>query len=179
MLCECIISGFGGQGVMSMGQMLSYAGMKKGYQVVWLPSYGPEMRGGTAYCTVILSDSFIASPLVMNPAYQVVMNRPSLDKFGPKVAPKGKLFINSSLIDVKSDRDDISQFLIPANEISMNNNSNRSANIAMLGAFVAQLDMLTLEDIQVMLQEKFAAKPKVVEINMGILQAGYDAAMAL
>ncbi|MFZ1683702.1 MAG: 2-oxoacid:acceptor oxidoreductase family protein, partial [Candidatus Zixiibacteriota bacterium] len=103
---EVTMAGFGGQGIMVAGQLLSYAGLKEGKNVVWLPSYGPEMRGGTAYCTVVISNERIGSPIINNPMAACVFNRPSFDKFSPKVQPGGLLVVNSSLINVKTDRKD-------------------------------------------------------------------------
>src|SRR5690554_2587179 len=102
-----VVAGFGGQGVMAIGQLLTYSGMIEDKRVSWLPSYGPEMRGGTANCSVIIADEAVGSPVVVDPTSAIVMNLPSLDKFEPTVVPGGKLFVNSSLIDKKSTREDI------------------------------------------------------------------------
>ena len=110
---EVIFAGFGGQGVISMGRMVAYAGMKKGFNVSWLPSYGPEMRGGTANCNVIVSDDLIGSPVVADADSLIVMNRPSLDKFESWVKPGGMILVNSSLIDIKVSRDDVDVRLLP------------------------------------------------------------------
>jgi len=170
---ECIMAGFGGQGIMSMGQFLAYSGMKENKQVIWLPSYGPEMRGGTAYCTVILSEKGIGSPLITYPSLLIVMNRPSLDKFAPRLKPKGSVFINSSLIDIKSDRTDIEQFLVPANQIAMDLKSPKSANMAMLGAFIAKTKLVKIETVQKIIKEKFSDKKELININLEILLQGY------
>ena len=110
MQTEVVMAGFGGQGIMLIGKLLAYAGLDEGKEVAWLPSYGPEMRGGTANCTVVLSDRAIGSPVINSPYASVVMNRPSLDRFGSDVKKNGILIINSSLIDVKSNRDDIDDY---------------------------------------------------------------------
>ncbi|HCS75145.1 MAG TPA: 2-oxoacid:ferredoxin oxidoreductase subunit gamma [Clostridiales bacterium] len=138
MLQEIIIAGFGGQGVMSMGQQLTYAGMLEGRNVSWLPSYGPEMRGGTANCNVIISDEQVGSPIVTHASAVIALNSPSLDKFEDAVVPGGLLFINSSLIERKSTRDDIQVFYIPANEIAEELGNKRVANSVMLGAYLAK-----------------------------------------
>ncbi len=130
-----IIAGFGGQGVMAMGQLLTYAGMIEGKHVSWLPSYGPEMRGGTANCSVIVSSEPVGSPVVVNSTTAIVMNKPSLDKFEPSVNKGGRLFINSSLIEQKSKRDDIEVYYISANEIADELGNMRVANMVMLGAY--------------------------------------------
>lgn len=170
---ECIMAGFGGQGIMSMGQFLAYSGMSENKQVVWLPSYGPEMRGGTAYCTIILSDKAIGSPVITDPYLLIVMNRPSLEKFAPRVKPKGSLFINSTLIDIQSDRKDIEQYLVPANQIAIDLKSPKSANMAMLGAFIAGTKIVKIETVQAILRKKFADKKSLVDVNLEILMQGY------
>jgi 2-oxoglutarate ferredoxin oxidoreductase subunit gamma len=137
---QIIIAGFGGQGVMSMGQLLAYAGMLEGKNVSWLPSYGPEMRGGTANCNVIITDDMVASPIVTQASVVIALNKPSLDKFESAVVPGGMLFVNSSLIDRKSVRDDIDVFYIPANEIADQLGNARIANTVVLGAYLAKTE---------------------------------------
>jgi 2-oxoglutarate ferredoxin oxidoreductase subunit gamma len=136
MIEQVIMAGFGGQGVMSMGQLLAYSGMLEGKNVSWLPSYGPEMRGGTANCNVIVSDDEIGSPIVTEATAVIAMNLPSLDKFEHSVMPGGTLIINSSLIERKCSRTDIDVFYIPANEIADELGNNRVANMVMLGAYL-------------------------------------------
>ena len=171
---EVMLAGFGGQGIMSMGQFLAYTGLEEGKEVSWLPSYGPEMRGGTAYCYVVVADRPIGSPIIDRPTYIIVMNRPSLDKFAPRVKPGGILFINSSLIDVTSDRTDIEQIQVPANDIAIRNDAPRSANIAMLGAFVGRTHMIGVESLRTFITKKFGKKPEVAETNAKILADGID-----
>lgn len=139
---ELIIAGFGGQGVMLMGELLAYAGMKESKEVSWIPSYGPEMRGGTANCTVIISEDMIASPVVSKPSTVIVMNRPSLDKFESQIKEGGNLFINSSLIEKESERDDIKTIEVPANEIANELGNSKVMNMVMLGAVVAELGLV-------------------------------------
>lgn len=139
MIEQVIMAGFGGQGVMSMGQLLAYSGMLEGKNVSWLPSYGPEMRGGTANCNVIVSDDEIGSPIVTEATAVIAMNLPSLDKFEHSVMPGGTLIINSSLIERKCSRTDIDVFYIPANEIADELGNNRVANMVMLGAYLKKL----------------------------------------
>ncbi len=136
MLWTNIFAGFGGQGVLLIGQLLAYAGMYEGKNVSWLPSYGPEMRGGTASCSVVVSDEPVASPCVNMADCVIVMNRPSLDKFEKNVLPGGKLFINSSIIDKKAARTDIDVYYVPCNEIADKLNNPKVANMAMLGAYL-------------------------------------------
>ena len=118
MQAEIIISGFGGQGVLFAGQLLAYCALDNQMEVTWFPSYGPEMRGGTAHCTVIIADEEIGSPIIRNPTAAIVMNLPSLDKYEPLVAPEGVLIINSSLVDRSAQRNDISIAEVPANKIA-------------------------------------------------------------
>lgn len=174
---EVTIAGFGGQGIMTAGQLLAYAGMAEGKQVVWLPSYGPEMRGGTAYCTVVISDSRIGSPIIKTPRCVCVFNRPSFDKFAPQVKPGGLLIINSSLIDVKSDRTDITQLLVPANEMALKAGNPKSANVAVLGAFIGASAVLNLAIVEKTLKEKLGHKKETLQINLKVLKQGYDFAL--
>jgi len=133
---KIICAGFGGQGVMMMGQVLAYAGMIEGKHVSWLPSYGPEMRGGTANCNVIISDDEVGAPVVTEPDVAFVMNKPSLDKFEKTVVSGGALFINSSLIDDQCARKDINIYYVDANEIAAKAGSSKVANIVVLGAYL-------------------------------------------
>ncbi|HIQ05774.1 MAG TPA: 2-oxoacid:ferredoxin oxidoreductase subunit gamma [Anaerolineae bacterium] len=148
MQTEIIISGFGGQGALFVGQVLAYAGMDQGKHVTWFPSYGPEMRGGTAHCTVIISDDPVGSPLVRCPQVAVVLNLPSMDKYEPLVQPGGVLLYNSSLIDRPSQRTDIRVVPVPANDVAAKLGSARLANMVMLGALVAATAILPLEAVE-------------------------------
>jgi len=142
MQTEIIIAGFGGQGVLFAGQLLSYAAMDSGREVTWIPSYGPEMRGGTANCTVVISDEEIGSPYVRNPQAVVAMNLPSLDKYELLVKPGGLLVVNSSLISRAVSRSDIRTVLIPASGIAETLGDKRMTNMVMLGGLVANLGVL-------------------------------------
>ncbi len=147
MQTEIIISGFGGQGALFAGQLLSYSALDNGLQVTWIPSYGPEMRGGTAHCTVIISDDEIGSPVIRNPKAALVMNLPSLDKYEPLVETGGVLVVNTSLVDRNPTREDITVILVPANEIAEELGEKRLANLVMLGALLEHLDALSVEDV--------------------------------
>lgn len=136
MKSEIISAGFGGQGVLSLGQLLAYAGMLEDKNVSWLPSYGPEMRGGTANCSVIVSDDPVGSPVVTEADAIIIMNKPSLEKFEPVLKAGGKMFINSSLIDTKPKRDDIDIYYIPASETAVELGNAKVANMIMLGAYI-------------------------------------------
>lgn len=170
---QLIIAGFGGQGIMSMGQMLTYAGMTEGKHVSWLPSYGPEMRGGTANCNVILADEMVASPIVTEATTVIVMNRPSLDKYEHSVSKDGILLINSSLIDKKSDRDDIKVYYIPANDIAHDLGNTKIANMVMLGAYLKLTHVVSNETVLDALKKVLGkAKANLVPINQEALEKG-------
>jgi 2-oxoglutarate ferredoxin oxidoreductase subunit gamma len=147
MQSEIIISGFGGQGALFAGQLLAYTGLDHGLHVTWFPSYGPEMRGGTAHCTVILSDEEIGSPVVKNPSAAIVMNIPSLEKYEPLVKDGGVLVVNTSLVDRNPSRQDIDIIQVPANEIAEELGETRLANLVLTGALIARLGVLTIEQI--------------------------------
>ena len=176
MQTEVMFAGFGGQGIMLIGQMLAYAGMNEGKNVVWLPSYGPEMRGGTAYCTVVISDRPIGSPIIRNPLHLVAMNRPSLEKFAPVVKPGGVILINSSLIPIGAGRDDVDAISIPVTDIANELGSVRSANIVALAAFAARSKLVEKELLKACVREEFSKKEKLIPLNMKAVDAGYKAA---
>ena len=149
---EVIIAGFGGQGVLFTGQLLAYAGMDEGKQVTWIPSYGPEMRGGTANCTVVISDEAIGSPFVQNPAVVIAMNLPSLDKYENLIKPGGILVVNSSMINREVTRKDIKVVSIPANEVAESIGSKRAVNMVMLGGLLGNMDLLSLQAMETALK---------------------------
>ncbi len=170
---EILISGFGGQGVMAIGTTLAEAGMSEGLNVSWLPSYGPEMRGGTANCGVVIADSEIISPIVLEPSELIAMNLPSLDKFEPAVKKGGTLFINTSIIERKAARDDIRAIYVPSMEIASEIGNMRVANMAMLGAFIEATKLLRYDTIVAMLKRMFTGpKSHLVALNEQALQRG-------
>lgn len=169
---EVVMAGFGGQGVMTVGQLLAYTAMEEGKQVVWIPSYGPEMRGGTANCTVVVSENRIGSPIINNPQSACVFNRPSLDKFGALIRPGGLLLINSSLIDVTSGRDDISELMVPVNEIAIKVGNPKVANMVMLGAYIGVTDIVKFDSLLSMLNNKLGHKKDLLEINHNAIAEG-------
>jgi len=170
---EVVFAGFGGQGVMTAGQLLAYTAMEEGKQVVWIPSYGPEMRGGTANCTVVVSDSRIGSPIINNPMSACVFNRPSLDKFGELIRKDGILLINSSLIDVKSGRSDITEILVPCNEMAIKLGNPKVANMIMLAAYVEMTGVVSFKTLEKMLDKKLGGRKKdLLEINHKAFDAG-------
>jgi 2-oxoglutarate ferredoxin oxidoreductase subunit gamma len=178
MQTEVIMSGFGGQGLMMIGKLLAYAGLEEGKSVTWLPSYGPEMRGGTANCTVVIGDKPIGSPLITTPRAALVMNRPSLERFAPMIRKGGLLVIDSTLITVNSDRDDIRSFRIPADDIAQGLGSRRSANLVMLGAYIGLEEVVSHKTLLKAIEKAFARKKQFLEVNRKTFTKGYQLAKA-
>jgi 2-oxoglutarate ferredoxin oxidoreductase subunit gamma len=174
MQVEVKFAGFGGQGVLSAGKFLAEAGLQEGKEVGWIPSYGPEMRGGTAYCDVVISDKAIGSPIINNPSHLVAMNRPSLEKFAPTVRPKGIIIVNSSLIPITSNRSDIVELLVPCNDIAIELGNPKGANMVALGAYVACSKVVTMEVLMTIIRHEFATKPAFIDVNLAALQRGAD-----
>ncbi len=171
---EVIMAGFGGQGVMAMGKILVEAALREGKNVSWLPSYGPEMRGGTANCSVIVSEEPIGAPIVTEATAAIVMNKPSLDKFEADVVPGGMLFINSSLIDRKSTRNDIKVYYVPANDIADELGLSKIVrNIVMLGAYLKASGATKEDSIMEIITEIFSGKKaQVIPLNKEALVKG-------
>lgn len=170
-----IISGFGGQGTLFAGQVLAYAALDNGLNVTWIPSYGPEMRGGTASCTVVISDEQIGSPLVRNPDLSIVMNLPSLEKYEPLMKADGTLIANSSLINRSLDRQDLKHLYIPANEIAEKVGMSRLANMVMIGGMTLLKPVITLEMVKTAIAEHIPDRHrKTIPLNFEALQSGYD-----
>jgi 2-oxoglutarate ferredoxin oxidoreductase subunit gamma len=170
---EVIMAGFGGQGVMAMGKILAEAALKEGKNVSWLPSYGPEMRGGTANCSVIVSDEPVGAPVVTEATTVIAMNRPSLDKFEKDIIPGGTLILNSSLIDKKATRDDIKVYYVPANEIADEIGTGKIANMVMLGAYLAASGAAKEDTVMEIITEIFSGKKaSVIPMNKEALVRG-------
>lgn len=170
---ETIIAGFGGQGVLFTGKTMAYAALLDGLEVTWFPSYGPEMRGGTANCTVIISDDEIGSPQVQNPRAVIVMNQPSLDKYEDLVKPGGYLAINTSMTNRLSNREDIHMIALPATEMAEELGDKRLANSIMLGALAAHADFLNLESVEKGFAKSLSSDKKaLIELNVKALQKG-------
>lgn len=173
MTYEVLIAGFGGQGVMAMGKSLAEAGLRQNLNVSWLPSYGPEMRGGTANCSVVLSDEEITTPIVLTGNAVVVMNNPSLDKYESALEPGGLLLINSSVVTKEPVRKDIRTVCVPANDIAQELGNGKVMNMVMLGAFAAATGFLKLDTIQEMIQKMYTGpKAKLVPLNQEALMRG-------
>lgn len=177
MQTEIVIAGFGGQGVLFAGQVLAYAAMDSGKHVTWIPSYGPEMRGGTANCTIIVADEDIGAPMVRNPQAVVCLNLPSLDKYEPLVVKGGVLALNTSLINCAVKRSDVRVVEAPANELAEALGDKRLVNAVMLGALVEATGVLPLAAIQKALKDHLPAKhQKLLPANFAALEKGAEAA---
>lgn len=173
MLEQVIVAGFGGQGVLSLGKMLAEAGMEEGKNVTWLPSYGPEMRGGTSNCNVIISDDWIGAPNITQADAVIAMNLPSMIKFESYVAPGAHLFVNSSIIDRKATRDDIHVHYIPANDIAESLGTVKAANMVMMGAYLAINSVVDPETVIDQLQIVFGEKKAhLIPMNRKCIEAG-------
>lgn len=173
MLEEIIIAGFGGQGVMSMGQLIAYAGMLEGKGVSWLPSYGPEQRGGTANCAVVISNEQVGSPLVTRPSTAIVLNNPSFDKFEPLVRPGGLLMINSSLVTKNSGRSDIEMIELSATDMAADLGNSRVATMILLGAFIERTKVVSCKSVIHSLKKVLSEdKHHLMEVNKQALNKG-------
>ncbi len=171
---KVIMAGFGGQGIMLIGKILAYAGMLEGKEVTWLPSYGPEMRGGTANCEVIVSDKRIGSPVIADTAScALILNKPSLHKFENSVEKTGNLIINSSLIDEKTHRNDVDAYYVDANTIAADLGNAKAANMVMLGAYVSITKIVSLESVKKAFVKVFGeGKKNLLALNEKALQMG-------
>lgn len=175
MQTEVVIAGFGGQGVLFAGQILAYAAMDAGKEVTWIPSYGPEMRGGTANCTVVIADEEIGSPLVRHPRGLIAMNLPSLDKYEHQIQSEGIIIINTSLIDRRLVRDDLISVYIPANEIAESLGEKRLANIVLLGALITSLPVLDVSNIEQSIIDHLPEKHRdLLPSNLQALKLGAE-----
>jgi 2-oxoglutarate ferredoxin oxidoreductase subunit gamma len=174
MITRTTFAGFGGQGVLLMGYILSHGAMLKGLNVTYFPSYGAEMRGGTANCTVTLSDRKIASPVASNPDILVAMNFPSLEKFEPMVIKNGLIFINASLIEESPSRSDVDVLRIPTLELAREVGSDRTINMVMVGALAAKTGMLSLEETVHGMHAALKGKEKMFALNEKGILRGFD-----
>ena len=178
MQSEVMFAGFGGQGILLIGDILAHAAMEEGSEVAWIPSYGPEMRGGTAYCLVVISDRPIGSPIIRNPMHLVAMNRPSLEKFAPMVKPNGIVVINSSLISISAGRDNVDELFVPANDIAGDLGNTKAANIVALGAFAARSKIVDFDLLRQCVKKAFSSKEKLIPLNLAALEEGKKVAQA-
>ena len=172
---QILIAGFGGQGVLFAGTFLAYKGLLEEKQISGLPSYGPEMRGGTANCSVIISDEPVGSPIVSNPDALIAMNLPSLDKYEPAVAPGGKVFIDSTLIDRKALRDDIDAYYIPATKMAADAGIPTLANMIILGKMIKETGAVSFENLLDAMKKVVSAKrAELMDVNIKALETGYN-----
>lgn len=172
MMDKVIIAGFGGQGVMFLGKVLAYTGMDSDLELLWIPSYGPEMRGGTANCTVVLSDEEINSPVVDQADAAIVMNMPAYEKFASKVRPGGVLVVNSSLANIQDQRDDITVVKVPATDIANELGSPSIGNMICLGALLPHLSLVDTDKIEKVIKKLTAKRPEMLKVNMAAIEKG-------
>ena len=172
---QILLAGFGGQGVLFTGKFLAYKGLVQDKQVSWLPSSGPEMRGGTCNCSVILSDTPVGSPIITNPDVLIAMNLPSLQKFVDSVVPGGKIIIDSTLIGAKVERTDVEVFYIPATQMAKDAGFSTLANLILVGKLLKECDAVPYAGNKETLESFIPAKKaNLIEVNLQALQAGYD-----
>ena len=172
---EILIAGFGGQGILFSGKFLAYEGLIDGKEVSWLPSYGPEMRGGTANCSIIISDSAVGSPIVSNPDILIAMNLPSLDKYENETKAGGQIFVDSSLIDRKVERTDVETYYIPATKMASDEGLTGLANMIIIGHMIAKSGIVPEENIEKAMQKVVpAAKQNMFDLNMKAVKLGFN-----
>lgn len=170
-----LFSGFGGQGILFVGKLMAYKGLTEDKQVSWLPSYGPEMRGGTASCSVIVSDTPVGSPIVSNPDVLVAMNLPSLDRFESAVVPGGIIFADSTLIARDVEREDVKVVKIPATQMASDNGTPTLANMILLGKILKELGEFDVEKVEAALKKVISAKrADMLAVNLKAMQLGAD-----
>ena len=175
MTTQILIAGFGGQGVLFAGKLLAYKGMYDNKEISWLPSYGPEMRGGTANCSVIISDTPVGSPIVDSPDVLMVMNLPSLDKYENAVVKGGKIFVDSSFIERKVVRDDVNAYYIPATKMAAEAGVPTLANMILLGKMLKETQVLDFEGLEGVFKKIVSAKrADLIEVNLKALELGYN-----
>ncbi len=174
MIVKIMFAGSGGQGVLTIGNVLGNAAMLEDFNVVYLPSYGAAVRGGTANCTVSISDEEIASPVASSPDFVVAMNQPSAVSFINRLEPGGQMIYNSSLIDSVPYRGDVDMFPVPANDIALEIGNERSANMVMLGCFIKLTNVLKLDAVLKSIENMLDNKKKLIEISIQAVQAGYS-----
>ena len=172
---QYLFAGFGGQGILFSGKFLAYKGLTEDKQVSWLPSYGPEMRGGTASCSVILSDTPVGSPIVSKPDVLVAMNLPSLDKYEDTVAPGGVIFVDSALIERKVNRTDVTVHYIPATKLASDENLPGLANMIMIGYMIKKTGIIPYENVEAAMKKVVSAKKQnLFDLNMKAVKLGME-----
>lgn len=172
---QILIAGFGGQGILFSGKFLAYKGLMEDYQVSWLPSYGPEMRGGTANCNVIISETPVGSPIITAPDVLIAMNTPSLQKYVDTVVSGGQIYVDSSLIDIKVERDDVDVYYIPATQMAKNEGITTLANMVIVGHLLENNPELSFDGTAEVVEKLVPAKKAALkELNMKALNMGKD-----
>ncbi|MBQ3054436.1 MAG: 2-oxoacid:acceptor oxidoreductase family protein [Clostridia bacterium] len=175
MTTQILIAGFGGQGILFSGKFLAYEGLLEGKELSWLPSYGPEMRGGTANCSIILSDTKVGSPIVSNPDVLIAMNAPSLDKYENETVSGGIIIVDSSLISRKVEREDVNAFYIPATKLASEENLAGLANMIILGHAIKKANLCPHENLEATMKKLVPAKKQhLLEPNLRALELGYN-----
>lgn len=175
MTTNILLAGFGGQGILFSGKFLAYGGLNEGKQISWLPSYGPEMRGGTANCSVIVSDEPVGSPIVSKPDVLVVMNLPSLDKYEDAVQPGGKIFVDSSLIERNVNRTDVEVFYIPATRLAKEMGAPTLANMIISGKLIKETGVIDYANTETALKKVVSAKhADLLSVNLEAIKKGYE-----
>ena len=172
---QILLAGFGGQGILFSGKFLAYDGLIEEREVSWLPSYGPEMRGGTCNCSVILSDTPIGSPIVNEPDVLIAMNLPSLDKFEGAAVPGAKIFVDSSLIERKVEREDVEAYYIPATKLASDEGLPGLANMIMIGHMIKKTGIIPFENVEAAMKKVVSAKKQnLFDLNMKAVELGYN-----
>ncbi len=175
MTSNILIAGFGGQGILFSGKFLAYEGLLEQKEVSWLPSYGPEMRGGTANCSIIISDTKVGSPIVNEPDILIAMNAPSLEKYEPATVSGGKIFVDSSLIDKKVQKQDVEAYYIPATKLALDNNLKGLANMIMIGLMIKKTGIMPLQNVERTLKKVIPAKKAdMLQLNIKAIELGYN-----
>ena len=175
MTTQILLAGFGGQGILFAGKFLAYKGLIEGKQLSWLPSYGPEMRGGTANCSVILSDEPVGSPIVSNPDVLVAMNLPSLDKYEDAVVPGGMIIVDSTLIERKVKRDDVKVFYVPSTKLAQDIGAPKLSNMILMGKVIKEAGAVSYENLEEGLKKVVPAKhADMFDINLKAIETGYN-----
>lgn len=169
---DIVMAGFGGQGLMFIGKLLAYSAMKEGKHVTWIPSYGPEMRGGTANCTVVISSEEIGSPVTPHPHSLIIMNNPSMEAFEPRLRGNGLLLLSSSFVNRPVTRNDVRVLAVPASEIAASAGTDKAANMVMLGAYIGLTKVVSEESIIEGLKELFGKKIDLFETNVRAFEEG-------
>ena len=174
MTSQILIAGFGGQGILFSGKLLAYKALSEGKELSWLPSYGPEMRGGTASCSVTISDESVGSPIIDNPDVLIVMNLPSLDKYEKTVKKGGVIFVDSTLIGRKVERNDVKAFYIPATKMAQDMGTSNLANIVLLGKVLKECPEIRMNGMEEALKKVVSKHPEMYERNLKAVEAGYN-----